>query len=262
MARRPADLAASSPHSARGEPASPDAAAASFLGQNAGESPLAALERALDQRASRLGRHRYLLVLRFALLNLIGFALLGAAYGEGWVDDVLAADTSYLCVVIFGLFLVGLGYAGHRIWRLSRELNLIRAFDPLLPSQVGHYVAAVRERGSGSRALSAEAMKLKFADRIANVRHIGNMLVLIGLIGTVVGFVVALGGVQPDTAGDIKTVGPMVSTLIEGMSVALYTTLVGAVLNLWLMLNYRMLVSGTVRVVSAIVELGERHARD
>ena len=51
----------------------------------------------------------------------------------------------------------------------------------------------------------------------------------------------------------------MVSTLIEGMSVALHTTLVGAVLNVWLMLNYRLVEGGTVRLLTAIVERGERH---
>ena len=50
----------------------------------------------------------------------------------------------------------------------------------------------------------------------------------------------------------------MVSTLIDGMSVALYTTLVGSVLSVWLMLNYRLVESGTVRLLTAIVELGER----
>jgi hypothetical protein len=53
----------------------------------------------------------------------------------------------------------------------------------------------------------------------------------------------------------------MVSTLINGMSVALYTTLVGAILNIWLMVNYRLLESGTVTLVTNVVELGERHAR-
>ncbi len=53
----------------------------------------------------------------------------------------------------------------------------------------------------------------------------------------------------------------MVSTLIEGMSTALYTTLVGAVLNLWLMANHRLLSSGTVHLITALVEFGERHAR-
>ena len=53
----------------------------------------------------------------------------------------------------------------------------------------------------------------------------------------------------------------MVSTLIDGMSVALYTTLVGAVLNVWLMVNYRLVDSGTVPLVTTIVELGERRGQ-
>jgi hypothetical protein len=42
------------------------------------------------------------------------------------------------------------------------------------------------------------------------------------------------------------------------MSVALYTTLVGAILNIWLMVNYRLLESGTARLLASMVELGER----
>jgi hypothetical protein len=52
----------------------------------------------------------------------------------------------------------------------------------------------------------------------------------------------------------------MVSTLITGMSVALYTTLVGSLLNVWLMVNVRLLESGTVKLLTATIELGERHA--
>ncbi len=53
----------------------------------------------------------------------------------------------------------------------------------------------------------------------------------------------------------------MVSTLISGMSVALYTTLIGSVLNIWLMVNYQILVTGTVNLMTGIVELGEIHNR-
>jgi hypothetical protein len=49
--------------------------------------------------------------------------------------------------------------------------------------------------------------------------------------------------------------------LIDGMSVALYTTLVGSVLHIWLIVNYHMLATGTVELVTAVAELGERHAR-
>jgi biopolymer transport protein ExbB/TolQ len=82
--------------------------------------------------------------------------------------------------------------------------------------------------------------------------------VILGLIGTVLGFIIALSGVNPETAADVSSIGPMVSTLIDGMSVALYTTLLGAVLNVWLMLDYRILESGAVRLLTAIVERGER----
>ena len=43
-------------------------------------------------------------------------------------------------------------------------------------------------------------------------------------------------------------------------STALYTTLVGAVLNVWLMVNYHLLAGGTVKLITALVELGEEHA--
>jgi hypothetical protein len=74
----------------------------------------------------------------------------------------------------------------------------------------------------------------------------------------VIGFIVALSGVDPSTAGKAENVSPMIATLINGMSVALYTTLVGAVLYVWLIINYRILVAGTVDLIAATLEQGER----
>ena len=167
-----------------------------------------------------------------------------------------------MVLLIFGLFVVGLVLCGWKIWRASNELNLIRAFDPLKPSRVGSYLTAVRRRNADSRSITAELLKLKLSNRIGVVRHIANSLVLLGLIGTVIGFIIALSGVDVELAANVDSVGPMISTLIGGMSVALYTTLVGAIFNIWLMVNYRLLLSGTVNLVTSVVELGERYARD
>ena len=75
-----------------------------------------------------------------------------------------------------------------------------------------------------------------------------------------VGFIIALSGVDPEKASDINSVSPMVSTLVAGMSTALYTTLVGAVLNLWLMANYRLLAGGTAKLITGLIEFGEHYA--
>ena len=78
---------------------------------------------------------------------------------------------------------------------------------------------------------------------------------------TVIGFIIALSGVDPATASEVENVQAMVSTLITGMSVAMYTTLVGAVLYVWLNVNHRILVTGTVDLIDATIELGESRAR-
>ena len=223
--------------------------------------PLGALEKALNGRRTNLERHRYLLLFRFILVNMAGFALLGAAHLQGWVVKAASADSTGIVFLIFGLFLAGLGICAFRVWRTSRELSLVKNFDPLQPSRVSGYLQAVKLRSGESRALTAESFRIKMGSRISIVRHIANTLVFLGLIGTVLGFIIALSGVDPNLASDVKSVGPMVSTLISGMSVALYTTLVGAIFNIWLMVNYRLLAGGTVNLVTAVVELGETYAR-
>jgi hypothetical protein len=229
---------------------------------HAQDGPLAVLERALEGRRKEAHRYQYLLLFRFIIVNLVGVALLGAAHMQGWVERVASSDRTGLVLLIFGLFVVGLAICGAKIWQTSRDMNLIKSYDPLRPSRVGAYLSAIRTRSGNSRSISAEALKLKLSSRIGVVRHIANTLVFLGLIGTVIGFIIALSGVDPAAAADVKSVGPMLSTLIEGMSVALYTTLVGAVFNVWLMINFRLLLSGTVNLITAIVELGENYARD
>jgi MotA/TolQ/ExbB proton channel family len=203
---------------------------------------------------------RYLLLMRFAVLNLVALALLGAAWLKGWVDLVLAGDSTFQVPLICLVFAYGLVSCGHKVLVTTRDINQVREPEHYPGSLVARYLQSVRRRDSHSRAISASSLRLKLASRISSIRHIANSLVILGLIGTVIGFIIALSGVDPATAADVSAIGPMVTTLIAGMSIALYTTLVGAILNVWLMLNYRLLESGTVTLVTAIVDLGERDA--
>lgn len=206
------------------------------------------------------GRYHYLLLFRFAVVNLAGLALLAAAYLEGWIESVLVADATRLSLVIFALFVAGFGLCAAKVWRTSGELNHAWSPRPPAASRIARYLAEIEGRDADSRAISASVLRLKLFSRIGAVRHAANSLVILGLIGTVVGFIIALSGVRPDDAGDPSAIAPMVSTLIEGMSVALYTTLVGATLNVWLMVNYQVLATGTVNLLTTIVTMGERHA--
>jgi biopolymer transport protein ExbB/TolQ len=103
---------------------------------------------------------------------------------------------------------------------------------------------------------ATRALELRLFSRIAFIRHLANVLVLLGLVGTVVGFIVALANVNAQTAGDVNAIGGIVGSLIEGMGIALYTTLVGSVLNLWLAANYQLLATGTANLAAALIDAG------
>jgi hypothetical protein len=203
---------------------------------------------------------RHLLILRFAVLNVVALALLGAAWLKGWAAMALAGDSTGMVALIAVVFGAGLLDCGRKLWQTSAELNQVTAAGPGQPASVPRHLRTNHGGDGYARAISGSVLKLKLSARIAPIRNLANSLVLLGLIGTVIGFIMALSGVDPATAGDVNAIGPMISSLIGGMSVALYTTLVGAILNVWLMVNYRLLESGTVRLLAAVVELGERHA--
>jgi hypothetical protein len=77
----------------------------------------------------------------------------------------------------------------------------------------------------------------------------------------VIGFIVALSGIDPQQVPTVDNVAPMVARLISGMSIALYTTLIGSVLHLWLIMTQRILAGAALALYQAIVERGERDAR-
>ncbi|MEE8352431.1 MAG: MotA/TolQ/ExbB proton channel family protein [Rhodospirillales bacterium] len=204
--------------------------------------------------------YRYLLVVRFALINAVATGLLGAAYLQGWLDAVLNAHLVELSVIIFLVFLYGLVLCGVLVLRHGKELDDINSGNPTPQSRAGKFLARTKNSPPESRSILVMALRLKITDTIVVVRNVANSLVLLGLIGTVIGFIIALSGVDPKAVSEVENVAAMISTLISGMSVALNTTLVGAVLYVWLIINYGILTSGTVELITTIIETRESRA--
>ena len=213
------------------------------------------------QRAEpRADPHAFRLILRFALLNIVAVALLLACEANGLVSRAIDADSTSFVFVIVVVFLVGLALALQRVVWTSRELNQARQAEPDQGSRAATHVERTAGKDADSRQTLAQALRLELSQNITIIRHLASSLVFLGLIGTVLGFIIALSGVDPDLAGETENIAPMVSALIAGMSTALVTTLVGGLLNIWLMANYQLLTTGTVRLINTIVELGESRA--
>ncbi len=169
-------------------------------------------------------------------------------------------NTIEFVTLIAAVFAYGLVVCAVKVWRTCVELNEIRTGSPAPDSRAAKYFATIYDKGQESRSIAATVLRAKLTNRITGVRHIANILVLLGLIGTVVGFIISLSSVSPAGA-DTDAIAPAIAQLINGMSVALYTTLIGSVLHIWLIMNHRLLTTGTINLYSAIVELGESRGR-
>jgi len=192
--------------------------------------------------------NQWLLWSRFAAINLFGLAGLALAWVNGWIDTILEADSSGICIMIFVLFVIGLAATAWKIEKVTSELDHIERGQG---GRLAAYRGAIGTVGSGN---ATRALELRLFGRITFVRHIANTLVMLGLIGTVVGFVMALKGIDASGANDTNAIGSMVGSMIHGMGVALYTTLVGSVLNLWLGANYQILATGTANLAAALID--------
>lgn len=190
----------------------------------------------------------YLLFYRWTALNVVGFTILLVFHLHGMVVPVYIADTSYIVYVISGLFLYGLTLCGYRVWKTSRELNWVKLGGR----------GKLKEFQDLSKRADKESVKeafeIKLFARIAHIKYISSSLVMLGLLGTVIGFIMVLTNIPSNAIGDTAQVGKLVGALTNGMGVALYTTLVGAITNLWLNANYNMLRTGMVNLIAAILE--------
>jgi hypothetical protein len=207
------------------------------------------------------GPPRYFYVLQFALVNVVSTALCVAAWLEGWLDGAFTGTSLWLCLLIVAAFLYGLSDCGWHLWRVVREFDDLQAGPIRAASRAAWYLGQVGGASADTRATVAGLLRLRLAQAPAAVRHIAGILVLMGLVGTVIGFIVALSGVDPQQVPTVDNVAPMVARLISGMSIALYTTLIGSVLHLWLIMTQRILAGAALALYQAIVERGERDAR-
>ena len=166
-----------------------------------------------------------LLIYRVLMTNVLLVCGVVFAFTQGWLHLVYETDISRISLGIVAALLVTLAAQYYRAYRVSRDINRLR-------TEPSEHVRAYEE--DKSKALT----------KIEWMSDVSDWLMRLGLIGTVVGWFIALHGL--DTA-QLSPTGAqqMMAQVLQGMSVALLTTLTGAVSSLWVDFNYRNIKTAT-----------------
>ena len=90
-------------------------------------------------------------------------------------------------------------------------------------------------------AVAALGILCVFLQRWRDVEWLATHVVRIGLLGTVVGLIMAFSAAKAGGSADLNEIKPMIAAVVDGMYVSLYATLLGIATNLWLKINLRLL---------------------
>ena len=202
-------------------------------------------------------KYKYLLLLRYSLVNALGLVFIIIMYSQGYLSKAIKGDVTNVVVLIIFLFLIGLSLASIKAFWISRELNYAYSLQTKNKSMLNNFLKKAKKLDASSRSNLVSSVRINISVKISNIKFIANILVILGLIGTVIGFIIALSGVDGSVSSNPEEVGKMVASLVKGMSVALYTTLAGSILSVWLNICYQILRNGANRLTSRIIEVGE-----
>lgn len=161
---------------------------------------------------------------------------------QGWWLRLIDGDPSGISVAIALLTLVVTLWCGRRAWWLQAQARpdsawrRAHAADRQRTPDLALHLLAERSHGPHETAwwFAAAAIKL-------------------GLLGTVVGFIVMATQIGRMPSFDIDQVQTLLQQMTAGMAIALYTTLVGLIANLWLGLQLLLLDRMADRIAADIL---------
>jgi hypothetical protein len=219
------------------------------------------------------------LILRaFIVLGLIGFGFFIAAE-RGLVQLALDSDKSYITYVILLIYVLA---SLHWLW-LARSLTGERrrfvslevaleedqSIDSIDEGRLGKLLLNLKQNESRSRDENEAAATLveAFGDEIANSHAFGHfisdVLLRLGLLGTIVGFIFMLLPIAEMTDFDAAMMQKLLTAMSGGMAVALYTTLAGLITSTLLKLQYHILDASAAQLatrLSVLAEVRLKHA--
>ena len=219
----------------------------------------------------------------FGLLLFGGFF----ALSNDLLAEVLGSDKSYLSGVILFLFLLTSLDAGRRARHLGSELCTasdiaarVREGEQLFVTAVASGVRYAQENAPDSYAhhhllllanktyqqgaLCNQDLLLERLENALGRGHetgwfIADLMIRLGLLGTVIGFIFMLGSVAQVSSVDIHALQQLLTNMSTGMRIALYTTLTGLAAGMLLGFQYRLLDQAVDRLMAEIIELSEVH---
>lgn len=203
----------------------------------------------------------------YGWMLIVGVILFGAylLWDFKLLQRLVVGDVTYLSTFILVLFVAVTVYLGLAAWQLARQRQLTQQLIQVvdtekLPSSWAQEHVQLLQWGREQSVNESESLLARLIEQVHQGHTSGwflsDILIRLGLIGTVIGFVLMLGSVYELKEGDVDALQQLLATMGSGMQVALYTTLTGLGTALLVGIQCQWLDRCADNLVSQIIKLG------
>jgi biopolymer transport protein ExbB/TolQ len=193
--------------------------------------------------------NHHLFLMWLIAIGVISFLVI-LAFDEGYLFAAFKNDQSHITKMIASIFLLGSVHCGLRLKLLCVELELVDALEEktfLLTCDVRKDIQnfATATKGIAANYLSKVSSYAASENNTATINSatevliaqakkghesgwfMVDLLIKLGLLGTIIGFILMLGTVSQADTLDIQMMQAVLKDMSGGMGTALYTTLLG-----------------------------------
>lgn len=228
---------------------------------------------------TRLDVEHVLLLKGLLLLVVVSLAFLGA-WHYGLLQRVWTEDPTGLSTAITVIFLIAAGHGSLQFVDLSKALNQIGKVEDrvradrtqviddmvvltLAGGRVGAYLEKLMRKAKfgGPRSIDQSLLLDSFESELRHGHGLGwfvaDLLLTLGLVGTVVGFILMLSPISGLGGQDHEAIRDALAAMSSGMAVALYTTLTGLIGGLLLKIQGVFLDGAVDLLIRRMTEITE-----
>lgn len=201
--------------------------------------------------------HRWLLIVSATSYGIY------VGWDIGYIPLLLFGDPTYLTFAVAVLFVIATSYIGYQAWELSRQHDIVLAHMAGEPtpehSWTADYLRERRALNGGDATPLGDLLHERIKGRTEPGWFSAGLHIKLGLLGTVIGFVIMLGSIGSN-ASDLQSQGldALVRGMGVGMRVSLYHTIAGLVGSMLVGLQMLMIDRIADRLFALIITLPDR----
>ena len=183
-------------------------------------------------------KKNYLFLESLLVISLVVF-LIYLIVDLGLFSLIVESDKSKISIIILGLYLISCIHWFFVALNLDKEIKSIE--NPDKTTLIGSFVADMTSIGQTSVDKKITLLQDELSNKFSFGYLVVDVLLKLGLTGTVIGFILMLLPIGEIQDFDPKILQTLLSTMSGGMAVALYTTLTGLISSMLLKFQYFLL---------------------